>query len=180
VGPQGAGKTHLAQAWAARSGAFIVGDGPIDLMDLPAGPVLLEDADRREADTVLFHLINRAAAGASLLLTAREAPRRWAAALPDLRSRLNALRTVSLGAPDDVVLERVLVKLFRDRNIKPDPEVLAYLLRRMERSVPAAQALVDRLDKAADTSGRGVTRVLAREVLEAGEQAGDKLGEPFE
>jgi hypothetical protein len=35
----------------------------------------------------------------------------------------------------------------------------------MERSVPAAQDLVARLDETADVTGRGVTRALAREVL---------------
>jgi chromosomal replication initiation ATPase DnaA len=175
-GPEGSGKTHLARAWAARAGAFVAGDVALDLTRAPVGPILLEDVDRGAADDALFHLINRADAGASLLLTARTAPRLWPAGLPDLRSRLNALFAVELGPPDDTVLEALLLRFFRDRQIRPDPDLLSYLLRRMERSATAAQALVSRLDEAADASGRPITRALAREIL----GAEDRSGELFE
>lgn len=176
VGPEGSGKTHLARAWTAGSGAQIVGDAPIDIADLPVGPVLLEGADRRPADTALFHLINRAEAGASLLLTSRTSPRLWSATLPDLRSRLNAIRAVDMSAPDDVVLEGVLLKFFRDRHIRPDADLIAYLIHRMERSVPAARVLVERLDELAGASRREINRSLAREILDSG----DKTVELFE
>jgi chromosomal replication initiation ATPase DnaA len=173
IGPEGVGKTHLARAWATRRGAFVVADSSINISALPPGPILLDAADRREADTGLFHLMNRVASGGSLLMTARAAPRVWPSDLPDLRSRLNAVMAVEISPPDDLVLESVLVRFFRDRNIRPDRDLLAYLLRRMERSIPAALAVVARLDAAADAAGRGVTRVLAREVLETEEKSGD-------
>ena len=44
VGPEGVGKTHLAHAWAARTGARFVSVEPIDIADLPDGPVVLEVA----------------------------------------------------------------------------------------------------------------------------------------
>jgi chromosomal replication initiation ATPase DnaA len=64
------------------------------------------------------------------------------------------------------VLERVLIRLFRERDIRPDAELVSYLLRRIERSVPAAAAIVVRLDVAADAARRAVNRALAREILE--------------
>ncbi|MDB5481672.1 MAG: DnaA-related protein [Caulobacteraceae bacterium] len=172
-GPQGTGKTHLARAWAARAGAVVASDLGLDLARAPVGPIVVEDADRGISDDVLFHLINRADAGASLLLTARTAPRLWPVGLPDLKSRLNALFAVEIGAPDDTVLEGLLTRFFRDRHIRPEPELLPYLLRRMERSATAAQVLVNRLDEAADTSGRPITRALAREVLGADDRSDD-------
>ena len=180
VGPEGSGKTHLARAWAARTGAFVAGDHGLDLARAPVGPILLEDVDRGVADDALFHLINRADAGGSLLLTARVAPRLWPAGLPDLRSRLNALFAVEIGAPDDEVLEALLLRFFRDRHIRPDPDLLPYLLRRMERSATAAQALVSRLDEAADASGRAITRALAREILGADDRPDGRSGDLFE
>ena len=174
IGPEGSGKTHLARAWAARTGAVVAGDPGLDLARAPVGPILLEDVDRGGvADDALFHLINRADAGGSLLLTARTAPRLWPAALPDLPSRLNALFAVEIGAPDDKVLEGLLLRFFRDRHIRPDPDLLPYLLRRMERSATAAQALVSRLDEAADASGRPMTRALAREIMGADDRSDD-------
>ncbi len=175
VGPEGAGKSHLGRAWAKQTGAFVAGAATLDLARLPVGAILLEDVDRGVADDDLFHLINRADAGGSLLLTARTAPRLWPAALPDLRSRLNALFAVEIGPSDDVLLEALLLRFFRDRHIRPDADLVSYLLRRMERSATAAQALVARLDEAADAQGRPITRALAREILGA-----EPPGEVFE
>jgi chromosomal replication initiation ATPase DnaA len=173
IGPEGVGKSHLARAWAAGVGAAVLTPKDTGAPLPPQGPVLLEDADRWSSEADLFHLINRAAEGHGLLMTARTPPRQWAASLPDLRSRLNALMWTEIGPPDDTVLEGVLRKLFRDRNIRVEREVLAYLVRRIERSAPAAVDVVRRLDEAADAAGRGVTRSLAREVLGVGDETLD-------
>lgn len=163
VGPEGAGKTHLATIWARRAGAtsWTLGD------ELPAGgPVLVEDADRA-GDEALFHLINRAAAEGGLLLTARTRPAAWRSALPDLRSRLNALTVAELGEPDDALMIAVLEALFREKLRRPAPDLYEYLLRRMPRSVAVARDVVARLDEAAGEQGRELTRAVARAVLEA-------------
>ncbi|MGI8839671.1 MAG: chromosomal replication initiator DnaA [Caulobacteraceae bacterium] len=165
VGPEGSGKTHLARGWARRAAAAIFSPGDRDVAALRRRPVLVEDADRRASDETLFHLINMAPGG-GLLLTARLAPREWATALPDLRSRLDAAPVAKIGPPDDAVLEGVMRKLFRERNIRAPDDVLAYLIRRIERSIPSAQDVVCRLDERADAEKRDITRALAREVLE--------------
>ena len=170
VGPPGSGKTHLASVWALRLQALAWptqdGDGPAD------GPLLIEDADRSLAEEALFHLLNLAARpGGGLLLTSRRPPSQWPARLPDLRSRLNALPVAELEAPDDTVLDAMLRKFFRERNIRPSEELLAYLVRRIERSAQSAADVVARLDEAAHAYQRGVSRSLARLVL--GEEAAD-------
>jgi chromosomal replication initiation ATPase DnaA len=171
IGPAGSGKTHLAQVWAEAVGAVILTfadtAAPLDLASLQGRPVLVEDADRGASDEALFHLINMAGAeGGGLMLTARTPPSLWPAALPDLRSRLNALPVAELSEPDDVVLEGALLKFFRERNIKPSDDLIPYLLRRIERSIPRAQEIVAQLDEAADAEHRAVSRALARQILE--------------
>ena len=169
VGPPGSGKTHLASAWAERTGARVLPDRhlePSDLLELEGSPVLVEAADGR-GDELLFHLINMAARpGGSLLLTARTPPKAWPAALPDLRSRLNALPVAQLAEPDDAVLAALLDKFFREHNIRPPEDLLPYLVRRIERSAPKAREIVERLDEAADAAQRPVTKALAREILD--------------
>jgi chromosomal replication initiation ATPase DnaA len=179
VGPAGSGKSHLALTWAAHAHAAIVQAGdapsPLDLERLAGHPVLLEDADRGAGDDLLFHLINMAGApGGGLLLTARSPPTAWPAALPDLRSRLNALPVAELPAPDDTVLTATLGKFFRERNIKPADDLIPYLLRRIERSIPRALEIVVLLDEAADAEQRPISRALARQILE-NEGAGPDL-----
>ncbi|HXA39548.1 MAG TPA: DnaA/Hda family protein [Phenylobacterium sp.] len=168
AGPQGVGKTHLARAWAASTGAVVLDRQDPDVAAAAGRPALLEDVDQGAPDEALFHLINQAQReGASLLLTARTPPAAWPAALPDLRSRLNAILVAEIEAPDDEVLTGVLRNFFRERNIRPNDDVYAYLLRRMERSIPGAQEIVRRLDETDDGQMRPVSRLLAREILES-------------
>ena len=164
VGPLGSGKTHLAAIWAARMRAAAF---PVDGVEMVgAGLVLVDDAEGRLADESLFHLLNLSARpGGGLLLTSRLAPSLWPARLPDLRSRLNALPTARIEEPDDTVLGAMLDKFFFERNIRPSAELLAYLVRRIERSAQSARSVVARLDEAADATGRRVSRSLARLVL---------------
>jgi chromosomal replication initiation ATPase DnaA len=167
IGPKGSGKSHLARAWASAVGAVVIDPLDPDVVAVAGRPVLLEDADRGASTEGLFHLINLAARdGGGLLLTARTRPATWPTALPDLRSRLNAFPVAEIEPPDDTVLEGVLRRFFRDRNIRPPEEVYPYLLARMGRSIPDAEAIVRRLDEAGEEGFRPVTRVLARQILD--------------
>ncbi len=170
VGPAGSGKSHLGQAWAQTTSAAIHDREVPDIATVPGQPVLLEGADQGVSDESLFHLINLASrTGGGLLLTARNPPLTWPAVLPDLGSRLKALTVVELGLPDDTVLEGVLRRFFRDRHIRPPEEIYAYLLRRMERSIPDAEGIVRQLDEAGEGELKPVTRWLARKILKGGE-----------
>ena len=171
-GPAGSGKTHLAETWAERVGAMRWKEGA-ELAAVSGRPVLFEDGDRGCEDETLFHLINMAAAGGGLLLTGRTPPSAWPARLPDLRSRLNALPVAQLHEPDDGVLSGVMSRLFREKHIRAPEDLLVYLIRRIERSVPAARETVRRIDDAASAQGRPISRALARELLE---ESGDLFG----
>ena len=59
-----------------------------------------------------------------------------------------------------------MVKQFADRQLRVDPDVLTFLLARMERSFAATSRLVAALDQAALAEKRRITVPLARRVLE--------------
>ncbi|EDX80528.1 MAG: chromosomal replication initiator DnaA [Brevundimonas sp. 32-68-21] len=164
-GPAGSGKSRLAADWAERVGAVPLNGveaALVDPLELEGRPVLLDRA-RDADDESLFHLINLAhTGGGALLLVSRAAPRNWSVALPDLRSRLDAVRTVAVEAPDDRVLSAILRARFAERSIAPTDEVIAYLVRRLDRSADTAATAVERLD----ALHRPVTRALARQVLD--------------
>ena len=168
VGPAGSGKSHLASLWAQAVGAQVLTPAAaVEMRALEGGPVVLEDADHGALDEDLFHLINMAGLdGGGLLLTARAAPASWPVSVPDLRSRLNALRVAELEEPDDAILQAAFEKFFRERNIRPADDVIPYLLNRIERSVPRALEIVTQLDEASDAYGRSVSRALARQILD--------------
>ncbi|WP_152491934.1 DnaA/Hda family protein [Roseovarius sp. THAF27] len=173
-GPPGAGKTHLAHVWSAQSGALIISAADLAQADIPAlaqNHVAVEDCDgiagSEPAETALFHLHNLTLAeGHSLLLTANAAPKYWNLALPDLASRMQGTPAVELDLPDDRLLTAILAKLFDDRQLTPTPDVIPYLLRRIDRSFEAAREVVALLDSAALSRKRALTRPFARDVLD--------------
>ena len=169
IGPQGSGKTHLAHVWARLAGAAILTTDDLahHLPDLSQDAVVLDNADAPALDqTALFHLYNRLAPAGRLLLTAATPPRDWGLTLPDLISRLQAIPQARLAPPDDALLSAVLVKLFADRQITVPPNLIPYLVSRMERSIAAARSLVAALDAMALAAARPVTRSLAAELLD--------------
>ena len=182
-GPAGCGKTHLASIWHSMSGAAalspsmlapdrvpsLLGDARVALIDSADAPVF--DADGERALVHLYNLLKER--GGHLLLLARTPPARWSIALPDLRSRLAALPAVRIDAPDDELLQQLLVKLFADRQLDAAPEAIVFLVPRMPRSFAAARKLVAELDRRALAGGRRITVALVREVLEEVPIAGD-------
>ena len=120
------------------------------------GALAVEDvAPEAVPEAALFHLINSVReVGGSLLITSRTPAEEWRVSLPDLRSRLRLAAPVALGAPDDELLRQVLVKLFADRQLVVDKPLIDYLISRMERSLSAAVALVEALDREALAAGR--------------------------
>jgi chromosomal replication initiation ATPase DnaA len=172
AGPAGSGKSHLASIWREGTGAAVLDPERIetDAAALEAGrPALIDDADRSGLDEQgLFHLINAArAAGTHVLLTARRFPAAWGVRLPDLMSRLRAAATVEIHEPDDLLLAGVITKLFADRQIEVDPNVVQFLVRRIERSLATAIRIVDRLDRVALEQKTRITRGLAADTIDA-------------
>lgn len=161
VGPRGSGKSRLAAEWAERVGAVPVHGAEaslLDPMEVEGRPILLDRASEADDET-LFHLINLArSGGGALLLVARSAPSAWETALPDLRSRLDAVPTVTLEPPDDVVLAEMLEAEFARRSIAPPADLIPWLLRRIERSAGAVEAAVARLDAEAGAISRAAAR----------------------
>lgn len=148
LGPAASGKTHLATMFAARAGATVVDD---------LAPPLDEE--------MLFHAWNAAKPGKPLLLVARSDPAGWALGLADLASRLAATPRVTIAPPDDPLLAALMRKRFRDLGVEVGPDVVAFVLARIERGFVGVARAVTALDAAAMEGKRAVTVPLAREVL---------------
>ena len=174
-GPAGCGKTHLAQVFMAASGARAIGAdalGGAEPLHLLAGAraCVLEDAEAflgGDLEEALLHLYNTVQeTGRHMVLTARRPPARWPVRLADLRSRLKAAIAVGIGPPDDPLITAVIVKLFADRQLRVDGDVVSFMLTRMERSFETARTLVAAVDRAALAERRNITVPLVRGVME--------------
>jgi chromosomal replication initiation ATPase DnaA len=174
TGPAGSGKSHLVEVWRATTGGAVATATTLTARSVEelvtSGAVAVEDVHAGPLDeAALFHLINLARERrVPMLITSRVPPASLPIALPDLASRLRASHLTKLGAPDEDLLRRVLVKLFADRQLTVEPAVLDYLLPRMERSLAAASAIVDILDQAALAEGRAISRPLVAAALGEG------------
>ena len=169
------GKSHLAAVWQEKAGAcvikpemltthsaeelFALGDSfVIDALDPWLGD--------RVAETTLFHLYNMLKEEQkTMMVTMRMAPTHVDFVVPDLASRFRAAPSVQIHAPDDMLLASVLIKLFRDRQLRLSNDVITYLLPRMERSFSAARDVVARADHVALSEKRGISVPLMRQVL---------------
>jgi len=165
-GPAGSGKTHLAHLWCVRAAGPLTAGTAIGDAPPPCDAALAIDAADEASEEPLLHAYNSALErGASLLLTMRAPPASLPIKLPDLASRLRSLPVVGIAPPDDALLGAVLVKHFADRQIRVAPEVIAFLVARIERSFAGAASVAARLDAAALAAARPITIKLARDVL---------------
>ncbi|MCF6320857.1 MAG: DnaA/Hda family protein [Rhizobiaceae bacterium] len=170
AGPVGCGKSHIGGVWANKCEARIlpmkaIGELSEDRENKRA--LLLEDADGSDIEeNALFHILNaKRSANASIVITSRNWPSDWNIELADLSSRLRAAQLVEIGEPDDELLSAVLYKLFADRQLQVDLNVVEYLVVRMERSLEAANQIVARMDAVALAQKRNITRKLAAKIL---------------
>jgi chromosomal replication initiation ATPase DnaA len=163
LGPPGSGKTHLGHIFSDHThGHFLTADQTftLDHTGLDANAYVVDDAERA-SEEALFHLCNHVQkSGQQLVLLTENQPIAWNVKLPDLASRLNAMRILSLPEPDEELLVAILNKLFAQRAISPSPDFIDFIARRMDRSVSAAQKIVTELEHYAN--GRAFNRALAK------------------
>jgi chromosomal replication initiation ATPase DnaA len=181
TGVAGCGKSHLAAIWAERTGARLLSARALAQSSVPValatGALVLEDAEPGTLDEeALFHLLNLASEEhAFVLFTSRTSPANWPSKIPDLASRLRSIPAVEIEPPDDALLRAVLIKLFADRQLAVNENLVGYVATRIERSLAAARAAVAALDAASLRMQRPVTRALAAAVLGLKPLVGDAM-----
>lgn len=171
VGPKGAGKSHLALAWALEMGARqLAADASPDeaaaIFRDAEGRLLIDDADHQPQEAMLWRVLDlaRSQAGA-VLLTAAQTPSEWPVALPDLRSRLAALPVARLKEPDEALMDVVLRRICREQFIQLSDDAAQYLVRRLPRTFAAAQACAAALDAELVRGAKPVSLASAKKAL---------------
>ncbi len=170
VGPSGAGKSHLASIWQSvvKNSQRLTGLAAGQRLSSHPFYVLDNMAYSRTWDEeALFHCFNRCANKTGGILILSKIPvgqMGWR--LPDLRSRMRAVNMVQIELPDDNLLFALLNKYFVDRQLIAPPAMLAYLIKRMERSFTAVPRLGAALDHRSIAEKKPLSVALARDVLD--------------
>ncbi len=163
-GKAGSGKSHLAHVWADRVGGVVLAAAPAE--GWPRCPIVLDSIDTVADEPALLFLLNACAeAKQPVLLVSRTAPGRLPVRLPDLASRLRATTAVQIGPAEDAFLALLLARLLAGRQLRVPQALQSWLLTRLPRSPAAVRDAVTRLDDAAFTMQRPITRPMAAEVL---------------
>jgi chromosomal replication initiation ATPase DnaA len=177
--PAGAGKTHLAHIACERWRSLghtprLVRVEEYDaLLATTLAETLITTPCALELPSIITHedrlaqCINVARARSiPLLLTSRTTPiASTQVRLKDLSSRLKSVLEIALAAPDDTLLEVMLSKAFVDRQLRASEDVIAYLLKRLERSGAMVRMVVDTLDRSALAQQRTLTIPFVRDTL---------------
>ncbi|GAM99669.1 dnaA regulatory inactivator Hda [alpha proteobacterium U9-1i] len=172
VGPKGAGKTHLALAWAMEVGARQLAanaapDEGAALFDEAGGRLVIDDADGVRDEGMFWRVLDLARSrGGAVLLVGAAPPSQWPVSIPDLRSRLAALPIARLGEPDEALLEVVLTRFCRENFIHLSDDAAKFLARRLPRTFAAARDLVGVIEADLAKPARPVTLPMAKRALE--------------
>ncbi|MEC3912292.1 chromosomal replication initiator DnaA [Sphingobium sp. CR2-8] len=155
IGPPRSGRSTLARQFVAMSGGEIIDDA--------------QDGDGQGPDEHrLFHAWNAAQTERRpLLMVGRTSPAGWPVALPDLRSRLAAVPHVVIEEPDEALARALIARAFDRAGASYAADVPDWLLRRVERSYGAIDAITQLLDRAALSSGRKISVAMAKEALQS-------------
>lgn len=178
-GAAGAGKTHLTHVWREMTGAILINGIDLDEARFEnligdGRAIVVDNADEVIEARILFHLYNLCRENNRyLLLTAKRPPAHWGIELKDLSSRLKSTYLAKLAEPDDELIGAVLMKIFMDRQLNVGPDVLGYVLTRMERSFAALNRFVDMADDLSLAHKKNITVPLARQVLNQIDETGE-------
>lgn len=161
-GGKGCGKTHLAHTFAD---TILDAEhlSEADVLQLPARCVV-EHVDKVASEPILFHLYNHALENKKkVVFTARTLP---TFVMPELQTRFNAIPQIKINPPDDLLMSAVLCKLFGDRQVKVEADVIAYLLKHLQRTFEAMERIVEVADRLSLAQKRPITIPLIKEALE--------------
>ena len=150
TGPRKSGRSLLGRIFAAKTGGELI------------------DGAERADEEAIFHAWNRAQERRRpLILIADMPPPIWKARLPDLRSRLAATPSLRIEEPDEILAAALIEKLCHARGLAAPPELIRYLVPRIERSYLGVTRTIDALDELAFERRQRLTVPLARRALAA-------------
>ena len=173
-GPSFSGKTHLSKILIKNIGSneslYIDRDykkiiekvGSSNLIVIENIDKVLEDKSEED----LFHIINfTKESDKKLLMTSGKSISNIEFKLEDLKSRLNAVIEAKIMQPDDELMKLVLIKIFNDKQLLINPNVINFLKSRLERSYKSINDFIEKIDKFSLERGKKITIALINDLI---------------
>lgn len=148
TGPRKSGRSRFAAHFALRTGGRMI------------------DKAESQPEEQIFHAWNAAQERHKPLVIIADAPPPvWQIRLPDLASRIAATPVLALGDPDDALIAQLIERQLGRRGLAVQPDLLAFVLARVERDYVAVHRVIDALDEIALTRRTRLSVPLARDAL---------------
>jgi chromosomal replication initiation ATPase DnaA len=164
-GPKSSGKTFLSKQWAKKAGALFIKNTHELTENILANhhAFIVDDFDASWSEEKFLHQFNAIHEnGKYFLITTAKLPQ---IQLPDLASRVNSVRKVSIGMLDDELMQMLIFKLFSNYSIIITGEVLQYLVKILPREFPEIVKAVEKLNHSALQHKRKITVPFIKQVL---------------
>ena len=170
-GPSGSGKTHISKVWMEKSNAIIfngISDLSFDYLSGFDRNLIFEDIalNKNWPENLLFEFINEIKSSRlSLLITCNSDPLKIKWKTKDLISRFTSFTNIEIKLPDDILIRKLLIKQFADRQLSLDSEQIEYISKRIERSYSSIIKIVDRVDNLALQHKKAISKNIIKEAI---------------
>lgn len=174
-GEEGAGKSHLLQAWVAqaldagRNALYIdAAATPLTEAALDAEYLAIDQIEKlnNEEQALLFAIFNRFRySGKGFLLLSSEYTPQQLVIREDLRTRMAYCLVYEVKLLTDREKIDALVSMAAARQVTIDPEIFEYLLNHWRRDMDSLMQMLDTLDNYAVMMGKRITLPLLRQLL---------------
>ncbi len=174
-GEQGAGKSHLLQAWiaqaleAGKNAVYIDATiHPLTEKAFDADYLAIDQVDRlnNEEQALLFAVFNRFRnSGKGFLLLGSESPPQQLVIREDLRTRMAYCLVYEVKPLTDQEKIDALASMAAARQVTIDTEIFEYLLNHWRRDMDSLVQMLDTLDHYAVMMGKRITLPLLRQLL---------------
>lgn len=174
-GEEGAGKSHLLQAWVAqaldagRNALYIdAAATPLTEAALDVEYLAIDQIEKlnNEEQALLFAIFNRFRnSGKGFLLLSSEYTPLQLVIREDLRTRMAYCLVYEVKPLTDREKIDALVSMAAARQVTIDPEIFEYLLNHWQRDMDSLMQMLDTLDNYAVMMGKRITLPLLRQLL---------------
>nr|WP_231395587.1 DnaA regulatory inactivator Hda [Neisseria meningitidis] len=174
-GEEGAGKSHLLQAWVAQALEAGKNAAYIDAASMPltdaafeAEYLAVDQVEKlgNEEQALLFSIFNRFRnSGKGFLLLGSEYTPQQLVIREDLRTRMAYCLVYEVKLLTDQEKIDALASMAAARQVTVDSEIFEYLLKHWRRDMDSLMMMLDTLDNYAVTMGKRITLPLLRQLL---------------
>ena len=169
-GPQGCGKTHLANILSSKIGSLIISANKIDNGVIGRYKtkecLIIDDFNNDIEENLLYSIINFALQDNKyLIISSPISLKKFKIKLKDLNSRFTSFIEVGIDLPTDDLIKVILTKNFSDKQISISKKNIDYILNNIDRSYEKINLFSNSIDNLSLEKAKPVNLQLIKDVL---------------